>query len=280
VLIVDDGSTDAGLNVVRSYQDRLPIEILTLPHQGLRPARATGFDAIDTELCAIFDADETLYSDCLERLVRAMDDTSVALACGHKSPIEDGWVSSGAAVLRDLMTGLRAGPETWAAIGGVMVFRTQVVRGLGGLARDHEVAEDTELSWRLRSHGYRLATVRDAVVSHPDPNTLKGQFLQHLKIGRRMVHTFQRHPNMALRWESWARFFSAGLLAGLAVRPHVGVLASIAAFGAFEWKVRRAPFSRTARLFAFPVLVVQSLGWTVGFLAEPFLHARGKRTTD
>ena len=86
LLVVDDGSTDRGLEVVHSYAGRIPTKIVSLPHSGLRPARVEGFKGVDTELCAMLDVDQVLEPDCLEKRIGILDqDAKIAWVGGRDS---------------------------------------------------------------------------------------------------------------------------------------------------------------------------------------------------
>lgn len=182
----------------------------------------------------MLDADQVLERDCLEKLIGILDqDAAIAWVGGRRLPLGTGWVSRGAAVIRELMAQLWARPRAWSIIGGISVIRTTLVRSIG-LIGSHGVAGDTDLSWSLLERGHRLHIAQDVVVRHRDPTTLRGQFGQYFKQGRRSVHTFKRHPRMLLRWEAYARFFPLGLLLIGLRSPILGLAAAAAVFSVFH----------------------------------------------
>jgi len=57
--------------------------------------------------------------------------------------------------------------EVFGLCGGACAIRREVWRALGGFREDlFMYYEDTDLSWRLREHGWRVVYVREAVVRH------------------------------------------------------------------------------------------------------------------
>ena len=71
VVVVDDGSTDATVEVVSSWSDRLPIELLVLPENvgrglGAGGARAKAIEASAGTTLALLDADDVWLPDHLE----------------------------------------------------------------------------------------------------------------------------------------------------------------------------------------------------------------------
>ena len=85
LIVVDDGSTDDSLAILRGYGDR--IKLVTQPNQGPYPARNNGLEHAAGEYIAFLDADDWWRPDCLEKLHEALDRcNSCALSyCGWHS---------------------------------------------------------------------------------------------------------------------------------------------------------------------------------------------------
>jgi glycosyltransferase involved in cell wall biosynthesis len=65
VIVIDDGSTDAGLDVVRSSP--VPVRLLETPRRGGAGARNAGIEAATGDWLAFLDADDIWYPNHLER---------------------------------------------------------------------------------------------------------------------------------------------------------------------------------------------------------------------
>lgn len=84
LIVVDDGSTDGSLDILRAYGDRLTL--LQQPNQGPYPARNRGVAASRGEFLAFLDADDWWAPDCLARLHAAMHGSDAAVAyCGWQN---------------------------------------------------------------------------------------------------------------------------------------------------------------------------------------------------
>ncbi len=70
LIVVDDGSTDRYLDLLRAYGDR--IKLLSQPNQGPYPARNHGLAQADGDYVAFLDADDWWSLDCLEKLHAAL----------------------------------------------------------------------------------------------------------------------------------------------------------------------------------------------------------------
>lgn len=82
VIVIDDGSTDGSLEVIRSFGDRIRWE--TGPNRGGCAARNRGIELARGEIIQFLDADDLLYPAKLERQVPASvrEDNSIVF-CDH-----------------------------------------------------------------------------------------------------------------------------------------------------------------------------------------------------
>ena len=84
LIIVDDGSTDDSVEVIKSYGDR--VTLIEQPNSGPGPARNRGITAARGEFIAFLDADDWWTPDCLEKLHAALQDSPAGLAyCGWQN---------------------------------------------------------------------------------------------------------------------------------------------------------------------------------------------------
>ena len=82
IIAVDDGSSDASLTILRSFEAR-GVHVLTQPNRGASAARNTGLRAADGEYIQFLDADDLLAPDKIEQQMRVLlDADSPVLASG------------------------------------------------------------------------------------------------------------------------------------------------------------------------------------------------------
>lgn len=82
-IIVDDGSHDRSMDVAVEYakkDGRIKV-ISNIFHKGAQGARNTGILAADGEWICLFDSDDMMYPDYLEKMVAAIDNSSDVIVC-------------------------------------------------------------------------------------------------------------------------------------------------------------------------------------------------------
>ena len=70
IIIIDDGSTDNGVDVVKAMAERHPIMVLSKPNGGQSSARNLGVTHSTGEFIALLDQDDSWYPQHLEELIR------------------------------------------------------------------------------------------------------------------------------------------------------------------------------------------------------------------
>lgn len=78
MIVVDDGSTDNSVAIVREFTDPR-IEIIQQDNQGPGPARNAGIKAATAEYVAFLDADDQWYPHYLKNAVEAFDRDEIAM---------------------------------------------------------------------------------------------------------------------------------------------------------------------------------------------------------
>jgi glycosyltransferase involved in cell wall biosynthesis len=74
-IVIDDGSKDSSLEIVRSFGDRVRWE--TIPNQGAPTARNRGVELAQGEYIKFLDADDLLLPDSIERQVKQASELAV-----------------------------------------------------------------------------------------------------------------------------------------------------------------------------------------------------------
>lgn len=159
LIVVDDASTDDSASVADVAADR----VIRLGGRARGPAfaRNRGFEAATAPAVAFVDADVSVHTDVLGRLLAHLSaDRSLAGVFGSydDQPSAPGFIPQYRNLLHHYVHHRNAGPaETfWAGCGAV---RSTVFRAVGMFDEnryDRAQIEDVELGYRLRDRGHRL----------------------------------------------------------------------------------------------------------------------------
>lgn len=164
VLVVDDGSTDESVEIIRQY----PVHLIRHSgNQGVATSRNSAIEASTGEVIVFIDADAVADPSLLAVLLSGYDDPRVAGVGGQGieaniHSLADRWRArhanqSHGNVARDVEF----------LFGLCMSFRMRALREIGGFNPAFRTnAEDMDVSLRLRKAGYRLRYLPDAKVYH------------------------------------------------------------------------------------------------------------------
>lgn len=161
VIVVDDGSTDGGADLVADLAGPVPVEILRhATPRGVSAARNTGLRASTTALLTFLDADDTFAADHLAGLRHTLESTGVDLVRTdhletrgkqrHIRRIPDGHREGRvgdprAAILPAHVRTAVDHPNVWAGA----FHRRLLERGVGWFREDLRTAEDRVWTWEM-----------------------------------------------------------------------------------------------------------------------------------
>jgi glycosyltransferase involved in cell wall biosynthesis len=162
VIVVDNGSADGTLDIVRTFEDRLNLTIHTLTGCHISELRNAGAREAKGKLLAFLDADCIAPPNWLETAVsilQYLDDAVIGSFCaipGNSSWLARAWYGD--------MVRERRGPVSYVPSATLFVSGEAFWK-LGGFDADLETSEDFEFCQRAKGAGYR-------VLAHPELSTV------------------------------------------------------------------------------------------------------------
>jgi len=277
LVVIDDGSTDDTLGVVRRYSDKFNLKTHRTEHIGLKKARKVGVKQSSGDIIVNVDADEILEPDFLENILEPFKDEKVGSVGGVIKSFGKGWVTNGYGTLNEIFYSLRdEGEEAEWVQGGCSAYRRTALEDVGGLPAE-KVSLDKDTSWRMKDSGWKVILKKDAIVHHKDPQTLKSVMKREHKIGKREYHLLKRHSSRS-SWKEVSRFYPlCGIvLLGLSIfylplliLLAVGALLTyLTVFYMVVKNIENAKFGTSLK--SWIVLTFINLGWSIGYLRSAF----------
>ncbi len=223
IVVIDDCSTDGTGDVARSCG----ATVICPPSNTGSNASAQNFalTMVRTEFTMAIDADTTLASDAIERLMPAFSDLSVAAACGFVIPRYVNTLWERGRYVEYLLAFTWYKPiqdyyrKPLISSGCFSMYRSEILKDHGGWST-RTLAEDMYLTWGFYEKGYNVCFIPEAVCYPIEPHNYT---FMHKQL-KRWSHGFVQ--NVKLHWReaihiSYLRTF-------IAVAMWDAVVASIA----------------------------------------------------
>jgi glycosyltransferase involved in cell wall biosynthesis len=174
VIVVDDGSTDRTVDVVRGFGDR--VRLIQQANAGPGAARNAGLAIASGEFVQFFDSDDLCSPDKVERQAAMLVQTGADVAYSAWFPA---WLSNGEArydrIVRQQQgldrTPLSAFLRGWLVLIQCCLIRRDLMTSLGGYPTARRTGEDVELLFRMILAGARFEHVAGPLVmlrQHPE----------------------------------------------------------------------------------------------------------------
>ena len=173
VIVIDDCSTDNTSSVAAS----LGVTVLRPPHNTGSKAGAQNFGLrhVATELCMAIDADTVLAPDAIEKLLQAIEGSTVVAACGFVLPrfVRTVWERGRYVEYLFAFTFFKKIQDYYdkpmIASGCFSAYRSDVLKELGGWPQ-RTLAEDMDLTWSFYEAGHAVRFVPEAVCYPIEPH--------------------------------------------------------------------------------------------------------------
>lgn len=211
VIVVDDGSQDGTADEVERLFGHLPnVRVLRQTNQGKAVALNHALKYASGEVLVALDADTLFLPDTIGALVQAFADPRVGAVAGNVK------VGNRVNVLTrwqaiEYITNQNMDRRAYALLNAVPVvpgaagaWHREAVVQCGGYQSD-TMAEDMDLTWRVRRAGWKIGTVNHAIALTEAPDTLKGLFRQRFRWAYGTLQCLWKHRDALGRygWFGW-----------------------------------------------------------------------------
>ena len=211
VIVVDDGShDDTSAVVARTFDGNPQVRVLRQENAGKAAALNRGTSEASGEIIIALDADTIFARDAIAKLVRHFADPMVGAVAGNVkvgnriNPLTY-WQSI------EYVTSQNLDRRAYAVINSVTVvpgavgaWRRDAVVHAGGYTTD-TMAEDMDLTWRIRRIGWRVETDSEAIGYTEAPDTFGGLFRQRFRWAFGTLQSLWKHRRAIGRYGWFGR---------------------------------------------------------------------------
>ncbi len=200
IIIVDDGSTDNTYQIAKEIaKSNKRIKVLRQKNEGKSAAINKGLQHVKTKIFGFIDADSYMSKNVLKESVGHMGDYDSVVA-----PIIPMNTSNILLRWQEIEYMLTAITRRLSSLIGAMfltpgfaIYRTNVVRKLGGFSRT-TITEDLEMGLRLIVNGYKIGYISNAFVYTECPDTWRKFFRQRIRWTRGFIENMIKYRKMIM----------------------------------------------------------------------------------
>jgi len=203
VVVVNDGSNDDTAKIVQSFIDQnsshVKVKLFALPRrEGKASALNYACQHCNGEILVISDADTILGENAIKQIVQNFGNPKVGAVTGRLSMVN--YEQSSASKLeksyRNVFDMLRLGESHMDSTpifnGALMALRKSLFYQL----KSDTVAEDTEISLRIREKGYKAIFDPRATVYSFTPTSFKFRMKQKIRRAQGIIQSLNRHKGI------------------------------------------------------------------------------------
>jgi len=224
LLAIDDGSTDASSEIVRSFNDER-VRLIQKSNGGLCEALNRGIAEARAPYIARSDQDDISVPERLERQLQVMAAHPEALglfAYSTKFGAKHGWLNTDKMVMAPGQLKEYEPMEDGCLLCSTMFVRTEALRSVGGFRQSYYPADDWDLECRLAEAG-KVLILREAMIAYrfqTSANTYR-VFAQMQEKARWTKDSYRRRRQSILEltfdefrlsqpndlWSLWGRYY-------------------------------------------------------------------------
>lgn len=285
VIIVEDGSTNPCRDIVDNYRDQLQLGYIFKQNSGPGPSRNVGYAQAKGDYFVVFDSDCIIPPDYFkivdDELSRQPFDAWGGPDRAHENftPLQQAMAFTMSSVLT---TGGIRGKKNSVGSFQPRSFNMGISRKVYDKTQGFSfsrLAEDIELSIRMRKLGFNVVLLAEAFVYHKRRTTLRQFYQQVSSFGKGRVQVGKAHPGEIKLTHWFPALFLVGMFSPLIVLPFSLPLAIAALAGyvlyflAIFLDAYRVNNSLYVAALSIPAAFIQLTGYGSGFLKQIFSKA-------
>ena len=204
--IIDDGSTDGTLELLKTMPLNSNTRIIKLEHNGKAAALNEGLKNVETDYTITIDGDTVLHPlavrNIMKKLTNSDKKTAATAGCLFVKNAKKSFITKlqewdytlgifGVKLLQGNYN------STLVAQGAFSAYKTKLLKEIGGWKNC--VGEDIVLTWQLLSKGYETNFAKNAIAYTEVPEKFRALGKQRKRWARGMIEAFKKAPVFSSR---------------------------------------------------------------------------------
>ncbi len=199
IIVIDDGSTDKSLEILKKLSQKSLITLLEKEHKGKSYALNEGLNHVKTEYVITVDSDTILHPLAIQFIMNKIVNSKKDVVATAGSIFVQNDRESFVTKLQqwDYTLGIFGVKlyqgnydSTLVAQGAFSVYKTKAIKEINGW--QDCVGEDIVLTWSLLAKGYKVNFAKNAIAFTESPKTFKLLFKQRKRWARGMIEAFKK----------------------------------------------------------------------------------------
>ena len=202
VIVIDDGSTDNTHAILEKLQKRYAnLVVIKGRHDGKSASLNLGLKKSNNEYILLIDADTTIKSDAIRKLVTPFSDKNIGATTGSClvknrkgilgafQEVEYPYINLIRKSFSDAFSNV-----SWF-LGAFSCYRRDVLEKIGDFKKDTQ-SEDIDISLEIYNKGYKVVNVFDAYAYTTIPLTIKGFVKQRVRWYVGVLQVMKKHAKI------------------------------------------------------------------------------------
>lgn len=176
IIVVNDGSTDNSLNILKKFKNQIKIINISKPTGNKSYAQEKGLKYVTGDILITTDGDTIMDSDFVKNIISEFKDKNVIAVSGYVKSRKENWLTACRQI--EYIIGQEIHKTAQAYINAQFVipgcaaaFRTNIFRK--HISFDHDtLTEDLDFTFKHHEKSLKIKFCKKAVVYTQDPSTL------------------------------------------------------------------------------------------------------------
>lgn len=201
IIVVDDGSIDDTINIVKKY----PLKLIIQKHKGPAETRNNGWKNAKGEIVIFLDSDCKVEKYWLKNILKPFKDPKVAgVSVKYKTWNKDSWVARFIGYEIEQRHN-KISKRTNFLASYSTAYRRKILKEMNGFDTNFKIAsaEDNDLSYRIVQDGYNLIFLKNTYVWHKHSESLLNYFRKQFNHAVWRVFLYLKKPEF-MRGDEYA----------------------------------------------------------------------------